>query len=102
MLCPGDRVAIVHNAESGFRYYTVRDPVQDAQAYHYVRTRVAIDSVLRMDGESSTYVVTTLPRMLGRELPELPARINECCEAVRYFHGTLGDGGITVWKARRQ
>lgn len=97
---PGGMVAIIYTAEAGFRYYVPRAGVRDPEAYRYVRTRPAMDSLLAASTGTGLLVVTTLPRMLGLDLPGLSARIDECCEPVRTFPGTLGDGHITVWRMR--
>jgi len=99
-LRPADAVAVIYVAESGFRYYVARQRVRDSNAYNYVRTTVAFDSLLRASPRGRVIVVTTLPGILRQYIPDLSNRIAECCEVARVFPGTLGDGDITVWRER--
>lgn len=100
-LRPADEVAVIYVAESGFRYYVARQSVRDSNAYHYVRTTVALDSLLRASPRGHLLVVTTLPGILKQYIPDLSNRIADCCEVAHVFPGTLGDGDITVWRERR-
>jgi mannosyltransferase len=101
-LRPGDAAVVIYVAESGFRYYVERERVRDPNAYHYVRTTAALDSIMTEKQGGRILLATTLPGILRQYLPDLFRRISECCEVVRVFPGTLGDGDITIWEQRRR
>lgn len=99
-LHPGDAVAVIYVAESGFRYYVPRGHVRDVGAYHYVRTTAALDSLLNNAGRGRVLLVTTLSGITRQYIPDLAQRIADCCEAVRVLSGTLGDGDIAILQQR--
>lgn len=95
---PVGLVIVVHLAESGIRYYGRRDGIQNDNAYFYVRTVDALDSVLAAHAGRPTWLILTLPRALRIGVPDLDARIRRDWVVDRTFPGTIGDGDITVWR----
>ena len=94
-LTPGDAVAVIYVAETGFRYYTPRH-VRDTAAYHYVRTSAGLDSVFYESPARRVFLATTLSGITRQYIPDLAEKIAACCEEVRVLPGTLGDGDITI------
>jgi hypothetical protein len=99
-LQPGDAAAVIYVAESGFRYYVPRGHVRNTSAYHYVRTTGALDSLFNESRGYRVLVVTTLSGITRQYIPDLAQRIAACCEEVRVFPGTLGDGDITILRQK--
>jgi len=99
-LRPGDAVAVIYVAESGFRYYVPRGDVQDTAAYHYIRTAAGLDSLFNDFAGRRVLVVTTLSGITRQYIPDLAKEITACCEEARVLPGTLGDGDIAILQQR--
>jgi len=98
-LQPGDAVAVIFVAETGFRYY-VPGHVRDTAAYHYVRTTAGLDSVFNESPARRVFLATTLSGITRQYIPDLAKEIAACCEEVRVLPGTLGDGDITILRQK--
>ncbi len=96
----GDDVVVVYPAVGGFRYYLPREGVNDTRAYHFVTDASDYDSALRSLAADKGLLVTTLFRVLHSASPELTQRIDQDWVAVTVFRGTLGGGGMTIWRRR--
>jgi mannosyltransferase len=92
---PGDKVVVVYAAEGGFRYYAPRIGVRDTTAYEYTRTLSGFDSLA--SALQNVRVVTTFPRALRADMPDIAARIESYWTPTRVFPATVGDGEITIW-----
>ncbi len=99
---PEDRVVVVYLAEAGMRYYGARDGAPLQERYRFVRTVPALDSALAERGAGKdagrVWLVVTFERALQMDLPELNARVRSGWTLQRTFDGTVGDGGISVWR----
>lgn len=93
---PGDRVAIIHTAEKGVRYY-LRRSVAAPEAYSFVRTVPAFDSLTSNARGGRILVLTTFRRALRLRLPVLHEMIERGWRPERRFPATVGDGSIIVW-----
>jgi len=98
-LQPGDAVAVIFVAETGFRYY-VPGHVRDTAAYRYVRTTAGLDSVFNESPARRVFLATTLSGITRQYIPDLAKEITACCEEVRVLPGTLGDGDITILRQK--
>lgn len=96
----GDIAIVIHLAETGYRYYGKRFGLAEGKDYFYVRSVKVLDEVLSSHGERRSFLVTTFPRALHLLYPDLEARIVTGWTPARIFPGTVGDGGISVWKPR--
>lgn len=95
---PEDRVVVVYLAELGMRYYGQRAGAPLTERYHFVRSVPALDSALMARGRGRVWLVVTFERALQMDLPELNARVRSGWTLQQTFDGTVGDGGISVWR----
>ena len=95
-----DRVVVVYLAELGMRYYGARAGAPLDERYRFVRTVPALDSALAQRGAGRVWLVVTFERALQMDLPELNARVHSGWTLQHTFDGTVGDGGISVWRER--
>ena len=93
---PGEKFLVLYAAEQGFRYYVPRISVKDRDAYAYIRTSKSFDSVVALT-HANDRVVTTFPRVLHADVPELSERLESDWSVQRVFPATIGDGQITIW-----
>ena len=93
---PGEKFLVLYAAEQGFRYYVPKVDVKDRDAYAYIRTLPAFDSVISQT-DSNDRVVTTFPRVLHADVPDLSERVARDWSVQRVFPATIGDGQITIW-----
>lgn len=94
------KIVVVSNAEMGFRYYSRRLGAKDSSRYAYVRTKAQFDSVVRHDVAGLTQVVTTFPRALEIELPEIAGSLEREWQRDTTLSATVGDGEIVVWSRK--
>ena len=101
---PEDLVLVVYLAELGTRYYGARMYVPLDTRYRFVRTVRELDSALvERSAERNAghvWLVVTFARALQMDLPDLDARLHAGWVEQRKFAGTVGDGGIGVWRER--
>lgn len=99
---PGDLVIVVHLAEVGFRYYGPRFGLEEGRRCAYLRSKEAFDAALRQHMGGRVLLVTTFPRALRLEFPDLAQAIDRDFVVDRVFRGTIGDGDISVWKLKEE
>lgn len=97
---PRDLVVFVHLAEEGYRYYGPRFGLEEGRGCVYLRTRADFDRVVRAYTGGRVLLVTTFPRALRLELPDLAAAIEAGWRPQQVFPATVGDGDITIWTPR--
>jgi hypothetical protein len=98
---PGDIVIVVYLAETGYRYYGKRFGLKEGTDYFFVQSEDAFEPILLAHDQARVFLVTTFPRALRLNYPNLYARITTEWTPIRTFPGTIGDGEISVWKHRR-
>ena len=96
---PDERFLIIYAAEQGFRYYVPKVAAGDRNAYEYVRTLPSFDSLVSLT-HANDRVVTTFPRVLRADVPELANRIEKDWHPQRTFPATIGDGEVTIWEKK--
>lgn len=97
----GDRIIVVSNAENGVQYYSRRLPVADMARYSYTRTLAQFDSLTSGSAGAHPQVLTTFPRALRLEVPEIAEALRRDWQADTTLAATVGDGEITVWSRKR-
>lgn len=97
---PEDLVVFVHLTETGYRYYGPRFGFHEGNSCAYLRSRAALDDIVRSRTRGRILLVTTFPRALRLEYPDLASSIDEGWQVERVFPATIGDGEISVWKPR--
>ena len=98
---PGEKFLIIYAGEQGFRYYVPKVAGSDRDAYDYVRTLPSFDSLISQT-QANDRVVTTFPRVLHADIPDLANRIERDWRPQRLFPATIGDGEITIWEKKSQ
>jgi 4-amino-4-deoxy-L-arabinose transferase-like glycosyltransferase len=94
---PDEIVIVIHLAEGGYRYYTPRFGVTEGEEYFYVRSLEAFEAVLAANPDKTPILVTTFPRALRINYPDLAGRIESGWQIVHTFPATVGDGQISLW-----
>ncbi len=89
-------VAIYH-AEEGFSYYAKRAGLKLDRDFYLVRSLVKLERILSRLGQDKVILVTTFPRALALDHPEIKARIEQSWKVNKVFPGTIGGGDICVW-----
>jgi mannosyltransferase len=97
----GEKFLIIYAGEQGFRYYVPKVASNDGDAYEYIRTLPSFDSLISL-ARANDRVVTTFPRVLHADIPELADRIERDWRPQRVFPATIGDGEITIWEKKSQ
>jgi hypothetical protein len=94
---PGEPVIVVYAASTGIKYYTRRLGIPGARPYQYARKLADFDSLTRA---GNTLVVTTFPRTIRADLPEVFRELSNDWRPEKVFPATIGGGEITVWSKR--
>ncbi len=97
---PDDLVVVVHLAETGYRYYGPRFGLEEHRNCVYLRSKEALEAVVRSHTQGRVVLVTTFPRLMRVEFPDLASAIDQGWTVARVFRGTIGDGDVTVWTPR--
>ncbi len=97
---PDDIVVVVHLAEMGYRYYGPRVGLQEGPCCVYLRSKEALDAVVRAHPRGRVLLVTTFLRAMRLGYPDLAASIEQGWMVDRIFPGTVGEGDIAVWIPR--
>ena len=97
---PDEIVMVIEYAEKGYRYYGKQFGLKEDKEYFFVRSMEAFDAVLFSNSEKRSLLVTTFPRALHLNNPNLESRIKRGWTVIRTFPGTIGDGQISVWAQR--
>ena len=98
---PGAIIVLVYPVEHGFQYYAVGTGLQVGRDFVVVRSEEALDEAVRANGAGHLMLVTTFPRALRLDKPELHARVQAGWTPVKEFPATIHDGSITVWLPRQ-
>jgi mannosyltransferase len=98
-------VIAADNMEQGVRYYGIehpgeRAPLRPGIDLFFVRSEPALDQALAHVGRREPVVLTTLERALRTGRPLLYARIRADWLPAEHLAGSVGDGGITIWRPR--
>ena len=94
---PGDLVVVVHLAEKGYLYYGPRFGLQPGPDSIYLRSAEALRDVMRASPGRRIILVSTFPRALRLDFPDLAALMREHWTVAKVFPATIGDGDISVW-----
>lgn len=90
----------IYTAREGVAYYASRSDMRLNQDYYDVRTIPEFTEVLRQHKPEQLYLITTFPRALHLDHPELEPLIEKYWVVDKVFPGSIGDGDLTVWKPR--
>lgn len=90
----------IYTAKEGFAYYAKRNGLQENLDFTDIRTLSDLQSVMYKHDPQHIFLVTTFPRALHLDHPELELEIDKHWVLDRVFPGSIGDGDVTVWKPR--
>lgn len=90
----------IYTAREGVAYYATRNGLRLNQDYYDVRTIPEFTEVLQKRKPDQLYLITTFPRALHLDHPEIEPLIEKYWVVDRVFPGSIGDGDLTVWKPR--
>lgn len=97
---PHEMIVLVYPVEHGFRYYAAGTGLQEGRDFVVVRSEAALDEAVRANGAGHLMMITTFPRTLRLDKPELHARLQAGWAPVKEFPATIHDGSITIWLPR--
>jgi hypothetical protein len=90
----------IYTAREGVAYYANRFGLRLNQNFFDARTIPEITAVLQKHDPGELYLVTTFPRALHLDHPELEPLMEKYWVVDKVFPGSIGDGDLTVWKPR--
>lgn len=93
----GDSIAAAYLARWGLRFYGPERGLTEGRSFFAV---LSPEDLRRIENEASGHAVwllTTFPRALRLEYPDLDRYIRENYREQRTFAATIGDGEVTVW-----
>jgi hypothetical protein len=90
-------VVALYHAEEGFSYYARRAGLEPNGEFFLVRSLDKFDQISNKFGQDKILLVTTFPRSLALDHPELKERIEKLWKVEKVFSGTIGGGDICVW-----
>ncbi|MBI1783787.1 glycosyltransferase family 39 protein [Candidatus Sumerlaeota bacterium] len=97
---PGAPIMAIYLTQWGINYYAPKMGLVEGKDYYVVRSLEALDTVLNTRPGSKPVLLTTFPRALRVDFPDLDARVQRDWEVAREFPGTVGDGTVSVWRMR--
>ncbi len=90
----------IYTAREGFAYYANRVGWHENIEYFDTRTVPDFMAILQKHKPNQLYLVTTFPRALHLDHPELEPLMEKYWIVDKVFPGSIGDGDLTVWKPR--
>jgi hypothetical protein len=97
---PGDVLVPLYLAKEGFDFYGPKLGLKEGSDFYNVRTDAEWTQTLSGRRTDQPIMVTTFKRALHIDLPQLEQRLQNGWVVAKVFPGTIGDGDITVWKAK--
>jgi hypothetical protein len=96
----GDIVVAIHTARRGSEYYGPQFGLVEGRDLFLADSLEALEDVLAASGREGAVLLTSMPRALHLNRPDLEARIEAGWQLARTFPATIGDGQISVWTSR--
>ncbi len=90
-------IVALYHAEEGFSYYARRAGLKLDDDFFLVRSLDKFDQILKRSGQDKILLVTTFPRSLVLDHPEIKEKIEKSWKVGKVFSGTIGGGDICVW-----
>jgi hypothetical protein len=94
---PGEPIAAAYLAKWGLRFYGPGQGIVEGQAFFAVSDPGELQKIERDSRGRTIWLLTTFPRALRLEYPELDRYIREHYREEKRFPATIGDGEITVF-----
>lgn len=90
----------IYTAREGVAYYANRSGLRLNQNFFDARTIREFTEILQKHNPADLYLITTFPRALHLDHPELEPLMDKYWVVDKVFPGSIGDGDLTVWKPR--
>jgi mannosyltransferase len=90
----------IYTAREGVAYYAGRSGMRLDTDFFDARTISELNAVLQKHKPAELYLLTTFPRALHLDHPELEPLLDRYWVVDKVFPGSIGDGDLTVWKPR--
>ncbi|MBS1954100.1 MAG: glycosyltransferase family 39 protein [Cyanobacteria bacterium SZAS-4] len=90
----------IYTAREGVAYYANRSGLRLNQDFFDARTIPEFTEILQKQNPANLYLITTFPRALHLDHPELEPLMDKYWVVDKVFPGSIGDGDLTVWKPR--
>ena len=99
---PDEIVVAIHTARRGAAYYGPGVGLTEGSDLFLADSLEALEAVLSAHDTEGALLVTSMPRALHLDHPDLEARIEGGWRIARTFPATIGDGQISVWTPRNR
>ena len=97
---PGELVAGAYLGKWGLRYYGPSLGWREGTDFFAVHQPDELAAVELAASEKDVWLLTTFPRALAIEYPELSADIRRRYYRVQHFEATVGDAEVALWRRR--
>ena len=94
---PGEPIVAAYLAKWGLRFYGPGQGIVEGQAFFAVSDPGELQKIERDSRGGTIWLLTTFPRALRLEYPELDRYIREHYREEKRFPATIGDGEIAVY-----
>ena len=94
---PGEPIVAAYLAKWGLRFYGPGQGIVEGRAFFAVSDPAELEKIERDSRGSTIWLLTTFPRALRLEYPELDRYIREHYREEKRFPATIGDGEIAVF-----
>jgi hypothetical protein len=94
---PGEPIVAAYLAKWGLRFYGPSQGIVEGQGFFAVSDPGELQKIERDSRGSTIWLLTTFPRALRLEYPELDRYIREHYREEKRFPATIGDGEIAVF-----
>lgn len=93
----GDVIVALYHAEEGFSYYAKRAGLELDDDFFLVRSLDKFNQIVKNTGQNKVLLVTTFPRSLALDHPEIKQKVEKSWKVGKVFSGTIGSGDICIW-----
>jgi hypothetical protein len=93
----GDPIVAAYLAKWGLRFYGPAKGLTEGESFDSVSSPEELQKIERASGEHTIWLLTTFPRALRLEYPDLDRYIRENYRERKTFAATIGDGEVTIF-----
>ena len=95
---PDDTVVAVYLAKHGFRFYGPSMGLEEGRSYVVAQSQGDLERIEAERAGRTIWLVTTFPRALRIEYPDLAGYIGVYYRKERTFPATVGDAEVSIWE----
>jgi len=92
-----DPIVAAYLARWGMRFYGPRKGLTEGRSFFSVTSTAKLEEIEAATGRRTVWLLTTFPRALRLEYPDLDRYIRDHYRKIETFPATIGDGEITIW-----